>query len=197
MIKVGVTGGIGSGKTTLCKEWEKLGAYVVYADDLAKQLMIENEELVLNIKSAFGEKAYYKDGSLNRSYLAKEAFEGGRVEELNNLVHPVLWEAVDQLVAQKKKESVKVFVKEAAILLQKGRPENLDVVVIVFAPEDERTERVVKRDRSYKNEVQHRINKQQDFESLVHLSDYEIVNEGTLDQLKVKARTLFDEILKF
>ena len=64
MIRVGVTGGIGSGKTTLCKEWEKLGAFVVYADDLAKKLMVEDEELVKNIKSTFGDKAYDEDGAL-------------------------------------------------------------------------------------------------------------------------------------
>ena len=95
MIRVGVTGGIGSGKTTLCKEWEKLGAFVVYADDLAKKLMVEDEELVKKIKSTFGDKAYDEYGSLNRQYLAQEAFEKGRVNELNNLVHPVLWKKVE------------------------------------------------------------------------------------------------------
>ncbi|MEP1150581.1 MAG: dephospho-CoA kinase [Balneola sp.] len=196
MIKVGVTGGIGSGKTTLCKEWEKLGAYVVYADDLAKQLMTDNKELVQRIKSTFGEHSYLENGELNRSFLAKEAFEKGRVQELNALVHPVLWRAVDQLVAQKEKEGVKVFVKEAAILLQNGRPDNLDAVVIVLASENMRTKRVVERDQSDENAVRHRISKQQDFESLISLSDFHIKNDSTLDDLKLKARSVFDQILK-
>ncbi|MFY0683606.1 MAG: dephospho-CoA kinase [Balneola sp.] len=196
MIKVGVTGGIGSGKTTLCKEWEKLGAFVVYADDLAKQLMTDNKELVQRIKSTFGEQSYLENGELNRSFLAKEAFEKGRVQELNALVHPVLWGAVDQLVAQKEKEGVKVFVKEAAILLQNGRPDNLDAVVIVLASENMRTKRVVERDQSDENAVRHRISKQQDFESLISLSDFHIKNDSTLDDLKLKARSVFDQILK-
>lgn len=196
MIKVGVTGGIGSGKTTLCKEWEKLGAYVVYADDLAKQLMTDNKELVQRIKSTFGEQSYLENGELNRSFLAKEAFEKGRVQELNALVHPVLWGAVDQLVAQKEKEGVKIFVKEAAILLQNGRPDNLDAVVIVLAPENTRTQRVVERDQSDENSVRHRISKQQDFNSLIGVSDFQIKNDGTLEDLKLKAHEVFDQILK-
>jgi len=104
MIKVGVTGGIGSGKTTLCEEWEKLGAFVVYADDLAKEIMVKDKLLVAKIKSIFGEESYFSDGSLNRSYLAKEAFENNRVDELNKIVHPVLWETTEALALDKEKK---------------------------------------------------------------------------------------------
>lgn len=197
MIKVGVTGGIGSGKTTLCKEWEKLGAHVVYADDLAKQLMINNEELVNKIKTTFGEESYFADGSLNRSFLAEQAFEKGRVKELNNLVHPVLWKEVDKLAEEQEKQGTEVFVKEAAILLQHGRPENLDYVVLVLADEKKRIERVVKRDQSKEEAVLSRIQKQQDFKSLIHFSDFQITNDGSLEELKEKSQSLFERINKF
>ncbi|MEO9885240.1 MAG: dephospho-CoA kinase [Balneola sp.] len=197
MIKVGVTGGIGSGKTTLCKEWEKLGAYVVYADDLAKKIMVEDKKLVSAIKSVFGEEAYFSDGSLNRSFLAKAAFENERVEELNDLVHPALWKAVETVAKQKEKEGVEVFVKEAAILLKNGRPKNLDYVVLVRSDKKERIERVVKRDNTKKEKVLNRMNKQQDFSSLSHLSDFEVVNNAGLSDLKKEAQKLFEQIRKF
>ena len=197
MIRVGVTGGIGSGKTTLCKEWERLGAFVVYADDLAKKLMVEDEELVKNIKSVFGDEAYHSDEALNREYLAQEAFEKGRVTELNRLVHPVLWKKVEEISAQKEREGVDVFVKEAAILLQNGRPEDLDYVVLVEADEQQRTERVVERDNSDRKKVEGRISAQQDFSTLRDLADFVVTNDESVTELKEKAGSLLKEIRKF
>ncbi len=197
MIRVGVTGGIGSGKTTLCKELERLGAFVVYADDLAKKLMVEDEELVKNIKSVFGDEAYHSDEALNREYLAQEAFEKGRVTELNRLVHPVLWKKVEEISAQKEREGVDVFVKEAAILLQNGRPEDLDYVVLVEADEQQRTERVVERDNSDRKKVEGRISAQQDFSTLRDLADFVVTNDEGVTELKEKAGSLLKEIRKF
>lgn len=197
MIKVGVTGGIGSGKTTLCKEWEKLGAFVVYADDLAKKIMIEDEKLIQDIKSVFGDEAYYADGSLNREFLAKEAFQQGRVEELNNLVHPALWKTTDEIAAKKEKEGIEVFVKEAAILLKNGRPDDLDIVVLVMSDQKKRLERVTRRDNTEIQKVLERMSKQQEFSLLTHLSDFEIINDGSLSELKKKARSVFNQIREF
>lgn len=197
MIRVGVTGGIGSGKTTLCKEWERLGVFVVYADDLAKKLMVEDEKLVKRIRSVFGDEAYHEDGSLNRHYLAQEAFEKGRVAELNRLVHPVLWKKVEEISAQKEREGADVFVKEAAILLQHGRPEDLDYVVLVEADEQQRTKRVVERDNSDRKKVEGRISAQQDFSTLRDLADFVVTNDEGVTELKEKARLLLKEIRKF
>ncbi|MEQ9089817.1 MAG: dephospho-CoA kinase [Balneola sp.] len=197
MIRVGVTGGIGSGKTTLCKEWERLGAFVVYADDLAKKLMVEDEDLVKNIKSVFGDDSYHEDGSLNRHYLAQEAFEKGRVTELNRLVHPVLWDKVEEIAAQKEREGTDIFVKEAAILLQQGRPEDLDFVVIVEADKQQRMERVLSRDNSDRKKVESRISAQQDFSTLTDLADFVVTNDEGVTELKEKAGLLLKEIRKF
>lgn len=194
---MGVTGGIGSGKTTLCKEWERLGAFVVYADDLAKKLMVEDEDLVKNIKSVFGDEAYHDDGNLNRHFLAHEAFEKGRVAELNGLVHPVLWDKVEEIAAQKEREGVDVFVKEAAILLQHGRPEDLDFVVIVETDEQQRMERVLSRDNSDRKKVESRISAQQDFSTLTDLADFVVTNDEGVTELKEKAGLLLKEIRKF
>ena len=148
MIKVGVTGGIGSGKTTFCKKLEELGAFVLYADDFAKDLMISDIELISSIKKVFGKESYLEDGSLNKEHLALEAFEKNRVNELNAIVHPILWKRIEELSEQKEREGWEVFVKEAAILLQNGRPDNIDCVVLLLSDEKERINRAVNRDKS-------------------------------------------------
>ncbi|MFP8488395.1 dephospho-CoA kinase [Gracilimonas sp. Q87] len=194
MIKVGITGGIGSGKTTFCREWEKLGAYILYADDFAKELMLKNETLKKEIKQKFGDKAYLENGELNRAFLAQEAFEKGRVSELNNLVHPVLWEETDKLAARKEKEGFDIFAKEAAILLNNGRPKGLDYVILILADESVRVDRTSKRDDTAQKAVTDRISKQPDYENLTHLADFIVYNDGPLEELKLKAQTIFKEL---
>ncbi len=194
MIKVGITGGIGSGKTTFCKEWERLGAYVLYADDFAKELMVKDAEIIQNIKNTFGAEAYFEDGALNRNYLAEEAFAGGRVDELNSIVHPILWDRMDKLILQKEKEGVQVFLKEAAILLNEGRPDNLDYVILVKIPEKLQIERVQKRDETTAQKVRDRIGKQPDFQKLEHLCDFIVENSGTKEDLIVQARQIYKNI---
>ncbi|MAO64945.1 MAG: dephospho-CoA kinase [Balneola sp.] len=187
MIKIGITGGIGSGKTTFCKEWEKLGVHVVYADDFAKQLMNENEELREKITKVFGKASYDSEGNLNRAYLAEEAFAKDRVEELNALVHPVLKERLKEYAHQKEQEGVDVLAYEAAILLNEGRPGWLDFVIIVTAEEEQRLKRTAERDRASIGKIQDRIDKQPDFEELLSLADFVIENSGTLQELQEKA----------
>jgi dephospho-CoA kinase len=194
MIKVGVTGGIGSGKTTFCKIWEGLGAFVVYADDYAKTLMNTDKELITQIKSVFGPNSYNEDGSLNREYLADEAFSKGRVKELNEIVHPVLWNRISELVEKKEKEGVLLFVKEAAILLQNGRPNDLDFVVLLDADQSNRVERVQLRDGSTEQMILDRVSKQQDFDEVKHLADIIIENNEGEKELEEKAIVLYKRI---
>lgn len=194
MKRVGITGGIGSGKTTFCKVWEDLGAYVLYADDFAKELMVSDEELISAVKNSFGDKAYHEDGSLNRTYLAREAFEKGRVKELNNIVHPRLRKRVAELADRKEEDGIEVFAQEAAILLNEGRPEGLDHVILLLADDKERIARAAKRDEVDKKLISERLKKQPDFEELAHLCDSVVTNNGTVAELKKKAKELFQVI---
>lgn len=196
MITVGITGGIGSGKTTVCREWEKLGAYVLYADDLAKKLMNTDPEIRKDITRAFGSDSYREDGSLNRAHLTEEAFRKGRVKELNAIVHPRVYKASQKLREQAKAQGYKVFVKEAALLLQHGRPEGLDRLVLVLADRGKRVQRVMERDRADEHLVQNKMRKQQDFDELRHLADYILENNGTLQELRRKARCLYHKLEK-
>jgi dephospho-CoA kinase len=192
MINVGITGGIGSGKSTFCKIWEELGAKVIYADDLAKELMVANKALIKSIKETFGDEAYNLDGTLNRAFLAEEAFSKGRVEELNALVHPVLWDELSLLEHEAKQKGTQIFAREAAILLKNGRPDNLDVVILVLADRDKRINRATKRDGVDPDAITQRIDQQEDFESLIHLSDFLVLNNGSEEELKLKAKEIYE-----
>jgi dephospho-CoA kinase len=196
MVIAGVTGGIGSGKTTVCREWEKLGAYVFYADDEAKKLMVSSEDVVQRIRETFGEKSYHKDGSLNKPHLIREAFDAGRVEELNKIVHPAVGEAFEKACENAQKEGYKVAVKEAALLLNNGRPGNLDKVIIVSGDESIRLRRVMERDQSSSAKIKKRMEHQPDFEKKHHLADFIINNNGTLSDLKKEAERVYHKIVE-
>lgn len=195
MIKVGLTGGIGSGKSTVCRIWEKLGAKVIYADELAKQLMETDSSLKNKIIKAFGNKSYNKNGRLNREYLANEAFEKGRVEEFNALIHPRVLAETRKLAEDAENEGYDVFVKEAALLVKYGRPTDLDIIVVVTADEKKRIDRVQKRDNVRGDSVQQRIKKQQPEKELLHFADFVINNNGTIEQLKGKAVYLYAQLI--
>jgi dephospho-CoA kinase len=196
MIKAGLTGGIGSGKTTVARHWEVLGACVIYADSLAKELMVTDMKLREQIVSVFGRESYNTDGSLNRGYLSEQAFTTGRVEELNRLVHPVVYKKTDELMRKAEADGYPVFVKEAALLLKNGRPENLDCIVVVTAPEGERIRRVAKRDQVSEEEVRNRIRNQQSEEYMLGLSDYIIDNSKDAAHLKEEAVRIYSLMLK-
>lgn len=195
MISVGVTGGIGSGKTTICREFEKLGALVIYADDLAKQMMAEDASLREKLIDVFGSETYNRDGSLNKPHLIEEAFNKNRVEELNAIVHPALRRKTEELIRKYEKEEAGLFVIEAAVLLNKGRPDHLDKIILVLSNREEQVERVKKRDGTADVEIIARMEKQPDFESLTGLADIVIRNDGSLEELKVKAAELYHKVL--
>lgn len=175
--KIGVTGGIGSGKTTVCRIFETLGIPIYYADDRAKAIMIENKELIKTIKKIFGKEAYHKDGTLNRTHIAGIAFANkGKLALLNAAVHPAV--AEDGKNWHRKQRRVPYTVKEAALLFEAGSYKQLDYVITVTAPEEIRIQRVINRDKTTKKQVKARIDKQMPEEEKVKLSDFVIDNDG-------------------
>lgn len=195
MIRVGITGGIGSGKTSLCKVWEELGARVIYADTLARELMQTDPELVAGIRKEFGSRAYYADGSLNRAWLAKQAFERGRVAVLNELVHPVVFREIDRAETQAREQGAALFAREAALLLDRGRPPGLDCIVVVTAPENSRAERVAQRDATTQQQVRRRMDRQMHPSEMEKYADVVVRNTGTLEQLRKRAEALYTELV--
>lgn len=195
MVKIGITGGIGSGKSTVCEIWKQQGAKVINADDLAKQLMVTDDALKEQIIDKFGSDSYHKNGHLNRGFLAEQAFNQGRTEELEQLVHPAVFKETARLIQQAEKEGLNVLVYEAAILLQKGRPEKLDYIVLVLAEEATRIERVSDRDQTGKHDIRARIKAQRDYEPYVSSADVVIRNDGSLQALKREAVEVYKRLV--
>jgi dephospho-CoA kinase len=174
MLKIGLTGGIGSGKSTVARIFEVLGIPVYYADEAARKLMTENEELKASIIGAFGKDAYF-NGNLNREYIAGQVFNSDRkIGILNSLVHPAtIKDAAEWIQMQK----APYIVKEAALIFESGSNKNLDYVIGVKSPLAFRIQRTMDRDNIAADEVKARISKQMDEELKLQLCDYVIVND--------------------
>ena len=177
MKKVGITGGIGSGKTTVCKIFELLSIPIYYADDKAKELIVKNEDLKAKIIETFGEESYLEDGSYNRAYIANIVFSDKKeLEKLNHIVHPAMYQdGIDWHNAQ---EGVPYTLKEAAILFESKGHLQMDKSILVVAPEDIRIERVMKRDKTTVEAIKARIDKQLPDAEKIKLADFIILNDG-------------------
>lgn len=172
MLKVGVTGGIGSGKSTICKIFQSLGIPVYYADVRARVLVENHPGLVEGYKRLFGD-GVYSGGELNREMVARQVFMNkDLLHEVNRLVHPVVRSDFFHWVAR---QNASYVIEEAAILLESGGQKHLDKVVLVSAPESLRIRRVEERDGVEKHEVLRRINNQWTDEQRRPFCNFEIV----------------------
>lgn len=197
MTTLGVTGGIGSGKTTVCGFLEEQGARVFYADLEAKRLMEEDEAVHEEIVDAFGDRAYRPDGSLNREFLADQVFDDAdQLERLNAIVHPRVFETFESAEERAAEEGVSLLVHEAALLFEAGGDEHVDVTAAVVAPDADRIARVVARDEVTPEDVQERMGHQLPQDELRRRADYVIENDGSLLQLRRKSVDLYWEIVE-
>jgi dephospho-CoA kinase len=174
MLRVGITGGIGSGKSTVAKVFEVLGIPVYYADDASKRLMNEEGGLKEKILFHFGNVAY-ENGHLNRGHLSSIVFNNPqKLTLLNSLVHPATFkDAADWML----KQTAPYALKEAALIFESGSQEHLDKVIGVYAPTALRIHRVMQRDGATREEVISRMNKQVDEKIKMMLCDYVITND--------------------
>jgi dephospho-CoA kinase len=174
MLKVGLTGGIGSGKSTVAKIFELLHVPVYYADEASKRLYITSEPLKAALKKQFGEDIYSGD-EINRQKLASIVFsDAGQLEILNKLVHPpTLQDASDWMG----KQSAPYIIKEAALLFESGSAAALDLIIGVSAPVELRIDRVMKRDHYSREEILNRMNKQMNEEEKMKRCDFIVVND--------------------
>ena len=173
MLKIGLTGGIGSGKSTVAKVFQTLGIPVYYADDAAKELMNNNEGLKQQIILHFG-KDVYENKVLNRKLLAQKVFNNPtQLHLLNSLVHPATIQAAEDWFVQQK---APYCIKEAALIFESGSQQNLDFVIGVYTPTTLRLQRVMQRDKATKEEVQQRMDKQIDETIKMRLCDFVVTN---------------------
>lgn len=176
MLKIGITGGIGSGKTTVCKVFETLGIPVFYADTVAKEIMVTDQVLVKGVKAAFGEDSYIEDGTLNNKHIANIVFnDKTALAQLNALVHPAVFRAFD-VWEKSVSPNVPYTLKEAALLFESGSYKMCDKNILVTAPLQVKINRVTSRDKVTEEQVKARMDKQFTDEQKADMADFFIQN---------------------
>ena len=192
MVKVGLTGGIGSGKTTVSNFLLDYGIPVYNSDIKGKTLMNTNLELKNNIVSIFGERVY-DNGILNTNLLSSIVFnDSTKIEQLNNLVHPKVAQDFNQWVG--KNNNKPILVKEAAILIESGAYLNMDKIILVVSEKSTRINRVSKRDNSDLDSIEKRINLQLTDNEKIKYADYIIENNSSLEYLKLEVLKVVNKI---
>ncbi|MFV8335858.1 dephospho-CoA kinase [Flavobacterium sp. RSP29] len=179
---IGLTGGIGSGKTTIANYFKSFGIPVYIADDEARKIM-QSSEIISVIKAVFGDEVFHNE-KLNRQQLAKIVFNSPeKLEKLNNIVHPAVKKHFDQWLLQHK--NVPYVIYEAAILFESGSYKNCDFIITVTSPVDLRIQRVMERDKTTRELVLKRINAQWTDEQRISKSDFVIENTA-IETTKLK-----------
>lgn len=192
MIRVGLTGGIGSGKSTVARVFEVLGIPVYYADEATRQLMNTDEALKKEIIKNFGEESY-SNGQLNRPYIASIIFnDKEKLELLNALTHPATIRHANEWMQQ---QTTPYVIKEAALIFESGSAENLDYVIGVSAPKTIRIKRVMERDHISPEEVQKRMDRQLSEDMKMKLCDFVLIN-NELELLTPQVLALHEQLLK-
>jgi len=177
MHKVGVTGGIGSGKTLVCEVFKRLGIPVYNADNEAKNILNSNTEVRKSIENYFGQYIY-QNNILNKKKLAEIIFNNTEaIQKINSIVHPVVRQNFIEWC--KLQENKPYVIEEAAIIFESGAYKELDYTINVFAPEQIRIQRVMERDKATIEDVKNRIQNQMNDDERVKLANFTIINDGT------------------
>lgn len=176
MLKIGITGGMGSGKSTVCNIFRNLGIPIFTADTEGKELLNKDKITKQKVVEAFGEEMYTSEGEIDRKRMAQLVFSSPKdLEKLNEIVHPRVIERFDQWT--KRYLNRPYVIKEAAILFESGSHKNLDKIINVFAPKSQRINRIIKRDDTNREDVERRMRFQYSDEERNELADFIIMNE--------------------
>ena len=191
-LRVGITGGIGSGKTLVCSLFEKRGLPVISADAVAKEIMQADADLRRGLSAILGPSTYHADGTLDRAFVATKIFSDRALQrKVNRLVHPKVVEEIERRFAAMRESGCRIGVVEAALVYESGLDKDLDVVIVVDAPEATRIDRVVGRDAASPDEVRRRINAQLPSEQKAGKADFVIRNTGSLAELESSVQFLY------
>jgi len=187
MFRVGITGGIGSGKTTVCNFFELLNIPIFYADIEAKKLINEDAFLKSELKNEFGNEIYFADGRINKDIFAKIIFSNKEnLQKSNSIIHPVVQKCYE--IWCNKYSKYKYTLKEAAILFESGSYKQMDYIITVVSPIEQRIENISRRDNLTKEMILKKINNQLSDDLKINISDFVIYND--------KNRLLIPQILE-
>ncbi|MEA1882301.1 MAG: dephospho-CoA kinase [Candidatus Marinimicrobia bacterium] len=196
MLKVGLTGGIGSGKSTASRCFESLGAYVLDADEEAKNLITANETVQHELISEFGTDIIDGTGRVDKKKLARVAFQDDdHQQRLNSVVHPYIYDLIDnefnRVLDEGKHE---IFLVDAALIYESGYDAHMDYVIVITAQLKHRMERAMKRKRLSREEILKRIEFQWPEEEKVNIADFVVHNDGTEEELQKNIESLIKKL---
>lgn len=176
---VGITGGIGSGKTTAANVFEKLGVPIYIADEKARALTAENDQILSYIRKTYGDDVFDGEGNLNRKALGEAVFGNKeKLDELNNVIHPMV---AQDFKSWGREQSTPYVLKEAAVLFESGTYTDCDYVILVVASRETRIQRVIKRSGLSREDIESRMHHQWSDEDKMALSDFVIYNDDEND----------------
>ena len=195
---VAVTGGIGSGQSTVCSFFKEWHCKVINADVKAKEVIQQDRKLQNELKLAFDRSIFRKDRTLDTKRLAELAFKDEiSTQKLNQLVHPRMVESlVEEMEQARFSGKYPIIIIDAALIYEISIENMFDAVIVVDAPVRLREKRVMERDSMTRNEFRSRLDKQIPLEDKVSWADYVIKNDGTVDNLKQKSRTIFNLLMQ-
>ena len=205
MLKVGLTGGIASGKSVVCEMFVALGAHLIQADAIAHQLMQPGEAVYQEVVRHFGSAILNPDGSVNRARLADAAFgtspenKSSRIEELNQLVHPAVIKRQDEWMEEiGRTDPEAIAIVEAALILEAGATKRFDKLVVVTCRPEQRIQRWASRlgvdEETARREVGRRLAAQLPDEDKIRAAQYVIDNSGSLDETRKQAAKVYAEL---
>ena len=196
MLKVGLTGGIGSGKSSVSELFFKWGAYIFDADSVAKEILTNNETAQGEIIAEFGTDILDGSGNIDKQKLARIAFQDENHQlRLNTIIHPYVFTEIDSkfdiILSNKKHE---IFVVDAALIYESGADTHMDYIIVVTSHLRLRTQRVMERGGLTREEFLSRLDLQWPDEDKVHMADFVIHNNGTENDLLEESQKVFDRL---
>jgi dephospho-CoA kinase len=197
MLRVGLTGGIGSGKSTASKFFESFGSFVINADEEAKNLLSSSDTVQHELISEFGTDIIDVSGQINKTKLARVAFQDEEHQQrLNSVIHPYIYNTIDDQFNQILNEGkFDIFVVDGALIFESGYDVHMDYIIVVTALLKNRMERALARETLSREEILKRIDLQWPEEEKVNLADFVIHNDGSENELKKNVKNLIKKLI--
>jgi len=193
MLVVGLTGGIASGKSVVSKMLRELGAFLIDADELSREVMLPHKRCWEKVIVSFGREILQKDLTINRKKLADFVFnDPKRLSKLNSLVHPEIMRLIEEKLEEIKREDAQaIVIVDAALLAETGMYKKFDKLVVVHARQNTQLKRLMARNGISQYEAQKRIDSQMPFDEKVKLADFVIENDGSLKETRKQVEKVF------
>ena len=193
MLKVGITGGIGSGKSTVSRFFSELRVPVYDSDQRAKSLMQHDDSIIIKIKKEFGDNSYLNN-QLNRPYIGEIVFKNElKLKQLNSIVHPVVRTDFNNWLSQN--SNAKFVIKEAAIMIESGAYKDLDKLIVVNANREQKIKWIKKRDNLLLEDIENRIQNQLSDEIRNQYADFIIENNSSKKDLKKQVLSIYNKLI--